>query len=62
MVFAPARSVFGRAAMRAAKLPTASAIRVPAIQMAAQLQQKRYSSSGVRDYTVRDALNEALGM
>ncbi|CCX34203.1 thiamine diphosphate-binding protein [Pyronema domesticum] len=60
MVFAPARSVFGRAAMRAAKLPTASAIRVPAIQMSAQLQQKRYSSSGVRDYTVRDALNEAL--
>ncbi|KAF8250212.1 hypothetical protein K440DRAFT_619693 [Wilcoxina mikolae CBS 423.85] len=58
MVFNPARAVLSRIASRAVRTPVAT--RVPALQLSSQLRHVRYSSSRVKDYTVRDALNEAL--
>ncbi|KAF8541884.1 thiamine diphosphate-binding protein [Trichophaea hybrida] len=58
MVFNPARTVLSRIASSAVRTPVAT--RVPALQLSSQLRHVRYASSGIKDYTVRDALNEAL--
>ncbi|KAL7275856.1 pyruvate dehydrogenase E1, beta subunit [Rhizina undulata] len=61
MVFTPARSIFSRVATQAVRKPATSVPRVVAFQAASRIQQqKRYSSTGTKEYTVREALNEAL--
>lgn len=49
-----------RSVASAARTPTVFTPRVAAFQASRISQQRRYASSGVKDYTVREALNEAL--
>jgi hypothetical protein len=60
MLFNTAKTFLSRYALGVAiKTPVVPAVsRLPALK----LSQVRYNSSATREYTVRDALNEALGM
>ncbi|KAI5855263.1 thiamine diphosphate-binding protein [Tricharina praecox] len=61
MLFNTSRTLLSRAALRTIRTTpvAAAAVRVPAFKLPSQLQA-RHASSGTREYTVRDALNEAL--
>lgn len=62
MVISPARTLLSRVAFRTVKAPAIAVPRVAAFQaLRIQQQQRRYASSGTKEYTVREALNEALG-
>ncbi|TGZ80247.1 hypothetical protein EX30DRAFT_307878 [Ascodesmis nigricans] len=64
MVVAPARTVLSRLRVQSLKPSLVSAPRAVAVPSASrlhqQIDQKRFQSSGAKDYTVREALNEAL--
>jgi len=62
MLFNTSRTLLSRAALRTIRtIPASVSVRIPAFKLPSQLQV-RHASSGTREYTVRDALNEALGM
>jgi len=56
-----ARNFLSRATANTLRKPVVNVPRVTAFQ-SLKIQQKNYSSGGTKDYTVREALNEALGM
>lgn len=64
MLFNPAKSLLSRVAGHAVRKPIASVPRVTAYPASLRIQQQQrgMASTGTKDYTVRDALNEALGM
>jgi pyruvate dehydrogenase E1 component beta subunit len=63
MLFNPAKSFVSRIAGHAVRKPISSVPRVTAFPAALRIQQQQrgMASAGTKDYTVRDALNEALG-
>ncbi|KAI5806335.1 thiamine diphosphate-binding protein [Geopyxis carbonaria] len=64
MVFNPARTILTRAVYGTVKQSTINAQRAVALNVSSRIQQqyvqKRFASSGTKEYTVREALNEAL--
>ncbi|KAH8151687.1 uncharacterized protein LAJ45_04309 [Morchella importuna] len=62
MLFNPAKSFVSRIAGHAVRKPISSVPRVTAFPAALRIQQQQrgMASAGTKDYTVRDALNEAL--
>lgn len=63
MVFNPAKSLLLRVAGNTLRKPITRVPRVTAFpaSLRTQQQQRGMASAGTKDYTVRDALNEALG-